>query len=110
MLELSAAQCVQGPQRGTHHRRAQTTTDRLEFEELLHGVGAGLGVALTQQRLDELVEQSRLPIGGDPPPAEVASVDAGVEERLGLAGDVERVLVESDQPAVTIRRSARRRR
>ena len=89
----------QGPQRGAHHRRSQTTTDRLELAELLHGVGAGLGVALPQERLDELVEQSRLPIGRNTPPAEMTSVDAGREERLGLPGDVERVLVEPDQPA-----------
>ena len=89
----------QGPQRGSHHGRAETTTDRLEFVELLHGVGAGLRVPLTQQGLDELVEQSGLAIGGDSPSAEVASVDSGSEERLGLTGDVECVLVEPDQPA-----------
>ena len=75
--ELSAAQCVRGRRRGTHHRRSQTTTDRLELEELLHGLGAGLGVALPQERLDELVEQTRLAIGRNTPPAEMTSVDAG---------------------------------
>ena len=49
------------------------------------GLGPGLRVALAQQRLDELIEQARLALGGDPPAAQVASVDAGVEEALGVA-------------------------
>jgi len=81
----------QGSQRGSHHRRSETATDRLELAELLHGVGAGLGIALPQERLDELVEQTGLPIGGDPPPTKVTSVDTGIEEGLRFASDVERV-------------------
>ncbi len=52
-----------------------------------------LRIALAQQRLDHLLEQARFAVGGNPPAAQVAGIDAEVEESLGDPGDFERVLV-----------------
>ena len=60
----------------------------------------GLRVALAQQRLDELIEQTGLTFGGDAPAAQMSGIDAGVEEAFGVDGDLERILV--------VHRSARR--
>ncbi len=69
-----------GPQSFTHHRRTQPPTDGFELDELGEREGAGLWIPLAQQRLDELIEQARLTLGGDAPPTQMARIDACVEE------------------------------
>ena len=72
----------------------KSPTDRLQLAQLGNGLGACLRIALTQERLDELFEQTDLPIGSDTPAAEVPRLETGIEESLRHRGDLDGVLVE----------------
>ena len=73
-------------QQRAHHRRAQLPPNCSSSVELGdRRARCDSRVALAQQRLDHLLEQARLAIGGDPPAAEVAGVDA---ERRGSASTI----------------------
>ena len=81
-------------QRRTHHRCPKTTADGLELMQLRNRLGAGVGIPLTQEWLDQLFEQSGFAIGGDSPAPEMASLEACVEELARDRGDLDGEFVE----------------
>ena len=87
---------------------AEPTAGLVELGQLRDAWARACGIALAQQRLDHLLEQPRLAVGGDLPAAEVPRLETRIEESLGDRRDLDGVLAVQAAGRRAMRRRRRR--